>query len=32
MVEYTTMDEDQKVIRNCQLGNTESYRLLVEQV
>jgi RNA polymerase sigma-70 factor (ECF subfamily) len=25
------MDEDQKAIRNCQLGNTESYRLLVDK-
>jgi len=31
MVNYRKMDEDQIAIRNCQLGNTDSYRLLVEK-
>ena len=25
------MDEEQRAIKDCQLGNTESYRLLVEK-
>ena len=31
MMDYTEMDEDQSAIRNCQLGYTESYRILVEK-
>ena len=31
MINYTEMDEDQLAIRDCQLGHTERYRLLVEK-
>ena len=31
MMEYKEIDEDQLAIRECQLGNTDSYRLLVEK-